>query len=95
MILHNGLFIGISIIFAIIEGGNVSSYSSKGLKLFKFIFSIVLGLLLSFILLVSNEQAFLEYSELYRLFILFPCAYITFVGIEMIIYGMMGSKEYR
>ena len=95
MILHNGLFIAISILFAIIESGDLSSYSSKGLKIFKLIFSIALGLLLSFIMLVAYEQTILEYSELYRLFIIFPCSYITFIGIEMIIYGKMGSKEYQ
>jgi len=49
----------------------------------------------SFILLVCYDQVIHEYSEVYRLFIIFPSAYITFIGIEMLIYGKMGSKEYR
>lgn len=94
MIMHNIIFIVISAIFAVIEGSNLSSYSSRGKRLFKFIFSISLGLFLSFISLVAYEMAFNEYSEIYKLIIIYPCIYISFIGFQMMIYGIIGAKEY-
>lgn len=97
MKLHAFVFVFISLVFFVIECVNVSSYSSKLLRFFKFIFSISLGLFLSFISIVcyDYDKAFNDFPEIYKLFIIFPCVYIVFIGIEMIIYGFIGRKEYR
>lgn len=89
------LLLLICLLFFIMDITNLDSYSNKGLTIFKFVFSICLSFLLSHISLESFEKYSKEYSETYTFFIIYPCTFLVFIGIEMLTYGKMGKKEYQ
>jgi hypothetical protein len=95
MTIHVLLLLFICLIFFIIDRSSLDSYSSKGLSIFKFVFSICFSFFLSHIATATFTQYVNEYSEIYKFFIIYVCSIIVFIGIEMLTYGKMGSKEYR
>ena len=85
----------ISLLFFIKEIVNLDSYSSNILTIFKFVFSISLSFLLSYLTLVNYNEGYREFSKLFINFIVYPCTFIVFIGLEMLTYGKMGNKEYQ
>ena len=77
------------IVFAFRDAMDLNATSSGMLLLFKFIFSLCLGLFIAFLgIMMVDYIPILHYDNI-RSFLALICTYIVYIGLEMLIYGKL------
>lgn len=91
MIFFVFLFIATCIFFAFGDAMDLVDTSSGILKLFKLVFSLCLGLFISFLGIMMIDYIPILYYDNIRSVLALICTYIVYLGLEMLIYGKLES----